>query len=135
MAAPASSPSSPRRRLSQLLSGLAKPVKAVRPRYLPLLTIYFAYGALGLIDVTRDMWIKERLTLSAAELAGLGVWLSLPWTMKMVVGALVDSTPFFGSVEASGNYEEITPQAEKKSTALPALSLDSFGYRIFRRRN
>ena len=38
----------------------------------------FAYGALGIIDVSRDMWIKERLTLTAADLAGIGVWLSLP---------------------------------------------------------
>ena len=27
--------------------------------------VYFAYGALGLIDVTRDIWIKESLTLYA----------------------------------------------------------------------
>jgi MFS family permease len=59
--------------------------------------VYFAYGALGLIDVSRDMWVKERLTLSAADLAGLGVWLSLPWTMKMVFGQLVDCFPILGS--------------------------------------
>jgi hypothetical protein len=59
--------------------------------------IYFAYGALGLIDVSRDMWIKEQLTLNPAELAGIGVWLSLPWTVKMVFGELVDSVPIFGS--------------------------------------
>ena len=59
--------------------------------------VYFAYGALGLIDVTRDMWIKESLTLSPADLAGIGVWLSLPWTVKMVFGQLVDSVPIFGS--------------------------------------
>ena len=53
--------------------------------------------ALGIIDVSRDMWIKERLTLSPAELAGIGVWLSLPWTVKMVFGELVDSVPIFGS--------------------------------------
>ena len=69
----------------------------MRLRYLPLLLIYFAYGALGIIDVTRDMWIKEQLTLTAAELAGLGVWLSLPWTMKVVIGQLVDSVAIFGS--------------------------------------
>ena len=69
----------------------------MRMHYVPLLLVYFAYGALGIIDVTRDMWIKERLTLSPAELAGIGVWLSLPWTMKMVVGQLVDSVPLWGS--------------------------------------
>jgi hypothetical protein len=63
--------------------------------------VYFAYGALGLIDVTRDMWIKESLRLSPAELAAIGVWLSLPWTVKMVFGQLVDSVPIFGSQRRS----------------------------------
>lgn len=46
------------------------------------------------------MWIKERLRLTPAELAGMGVWLSLPWTVKMVFGQLVDSVPIFGSPAA-----------------------------------
>ena len=79
------------------LADALRPIRAMRWAYLPLLMVYFAYGALGLIDVSRDMWIKERLTLSAAELAGLGVWLSLPWTMKMVFGQLVDCFPILGS--------------------------------------
>jgi hypothetical protein len=84
-----------------LLADLAKPIRAFRVSYLPLVMVYFAYGALGLIDVSRDMWIKERLTLSPAELAGIGVWLALPWTVKMVFGQLVDSVPIFGSQRRS----------------------------------
>jgi hypothetical protein len=80
---------------------LAKPIHAFRWAYLPLVMVYFAYGALGLIDVTRDMWIKEALTLSPAELAGISVWLTLPWTVKMVFGQLVDSVPIFGSQRRS----------------------------------
>jgi hypothetical protein len=87
--------------LSGGFSGLLRPVRGFRLAYLPLLLVYFAYGALGLIDVTRDMWIKERLTLGPAELAGIAVWLSLPWTMKMVFGELVDSVPIFGSQRRS----------------------------------
>src|SRR4051794_17307874 len=79
------------------LSALLRPIQGFRLNYLPLAMIYFAYGALGLIDVSRDMWIKERLTLTPADLAGIGVWLSLPWTVKMVFGELVDSVPIFGS--------------------------------------
>jgi hypothetical protein len=79
------------------LSALLRPIRGFRLTYLPLAMIYFAYGALGLIDVSRDMWIKERLTLSPAELAGIAVWLSLPWTVKMVFGELVDCVPIFGS--------------------------------------
>src|SRR5688500_1035320 len=79
------------------LAGLLRPVLACRLRYLPLVMGYFAYGALGIIDVARDVWIKERLTLRPAELAGIGVWLSLPRTIKMVFGELVDSIPILGS--------------------------------------
>ena len=83
------------------LPSLMRPIVGLRRSYLPLLMVYFAYGALGIIDVTRDMWIKERLTLTAADLAGIGVWLSLPWTVKMVFGQLVDSVPICGSQRRS----------------------------------
>ena len=83
------------------LTVLLRPLRAFRLIYLPLLMIYFAYGASGIIDVTRDLWIKERLTLSPAELAGIGVWLNLPWTVKMVFGELVHSVPIFGSQRKS----------------------------------
>lgn len=79
------------------LSGALRPILAFRRSYVPVVMIYFAYGALGLIDVTRDFWIKEALTLNPAQLAGIAVWLSLPWTIKMVFGELVDSVPIFGS--------------------------------------
>jgi MFS family permease len=79
------------------LESLLRPILAFRLRYLPVVMVYFAYGALGLIDVTRDLWVKEQLTLSAAQLAGIAVWLSLPWTVKMVFGELVDAVPIFGS--------------------------------------
>lgn len=80
---------------------MLRPVRGMRTAYIPLLLIYFAYGALGLIDVTRDMWIKESLTLNPAELAGIGVWLGLPWSIKMVFGQLVDSVPLLGSQRRS----------------------------------
>ena len=78
-------------------SNLLLPVHSLHVRYLPVLILFFATGAIGLIDVTRDMWIKERLTLSLAELAAIAVWLTLPSTMKMVVGELVDKVPILGS--------------------------------------
>jgi MFS family permease len=79
------------------LDSLLRPILAFRLAYVPVVMVYFAYGALGVIDVTRDFWIKESLTLTPAELAGIGVWLSLPWTIKMVFGELVDAVPIFGS--------------------------------------
>jgi len=80
-----------------LLETVLRPILAFRLAYLPLIMVYFAYGALGLIDVSRDFWIKEKLTLTASELAGIGVWLTLPWTVKMVFGELVDCVPILGS--------------------------------------
>lgn len=73
------------------------PLLAFRIAYLPLLMIYFAYGALGLTAIADSFWVKKELTLGAAQLAQLGVWLTLPWTIKMVFGELVDTVPLFGS--------------------------------------
>ena len=86
---------------SPRFAALLRPLQAFHLLYLPLMLIYFAYGASGLIDVTRDLWIKEQLSLSPAALAGIGVWLNLPWTVKMVFGELVDSVPIFGSQRRS----------------------------------
>jgi BT1 family protein len=82
---------------AQLATALLNPIRAFRPRYLPLLMVYFAYGALGLIAVAESFWVKKALTLSPAELAELSVWLTLPWTVKMVFGELVDAVPILGS--------------------------------------
>jgi hypothetical protein len=81
----------------QFEAALLNPVRAFRPRYLPLLMVYFAYGALGLIAVAEAFWIKKALTLSPVQLAELAVWTTLPWTVKMVFGELVDSVPILGS--------------------------------------
>jgi len=49
------------------------------------------HGALGLVTIAEAFWIKEALTLTPAELAAIGVWLTLPWTIKMIFVQLVDS--------------------------------------------
>jgi MFS family permease len=80
-----------------LQKALLAPIRAFRPVYLPLLMVYFAYGALGLIAVADSFWVKKALTFSPAALAQLSVWLTLPWAMKMVFGELVDTVALFGS--------------------------------------
>jgi hypothetical protein len=85
----------------QLTRAVTTPLRAMRLRYLPLLMVYFAYGALGITAVADAFWVRKELTLSASDLAGLGVWLSLPWTIKMVFGELVDTVPFLGSQRRS----------------------------------
>ena len=73
------------------------PIRAFRLAYLPLVTIYLASGALGLVAVADSFWVKTSLTLSPADLASLAVWLQLPWTAKMVFSEFVDAVPIFGS--------------------------------------
>jgi BT1 family len=86
-----------RRLLDKLKAALVTPIRAMRLRYLPLLMIYFAYGALGLVAIAEAFWIKEALTFTPAELAAIAVWLTLPWTIKMVFGQLADSVSILGS--------------------------------------
>ena len=81
----------------RLEAAVVTPIKAFRLAYLPLLMVYFAYGALGITAVADSFWVKKDLTLSPEDLAGLAVWLTLPWTVKMVFGELVDTIPIAGS--------------------------------------
>ncbi len=83
--------------LAKLKAAVLAPVLAMRLSYLPLLMVYFAYGALGLIAVGESFWVKKALTLTPAALAQLGVWLTLPWAIKMVFGELVDTVAILGS--------------------------------------
>jgi glycosidase len=53
---------------------------------------------------------------------------------EILVAINLTSYPFFGSVEASGNFEDITPNIENRQVGLPALSLDGFGFRIFKKK-
>jgi cyclomaltodextrinase len=67
---------------------------------------------------------------------------------EILVAINLSNQPFFGSVEISGAFEEITPETSaplppdddkpktklKNNTALPSMSLDAFGFRIFRRK-
>jgi hypothetical protein len=85
----------------QWRESITRPIRSFQLNYVPVVMVFFAYGALGLIDVTRDLWIKESLSFTPSQLAGIGVWLTLPWTVKMVFGELVDTVPIFGSERKS----------------------------------
>jgi hypothetical protein len=76
---------------------LIAPIRAIRVRYIPLLLIYFAYGSSVFTAIAKDFWVKKELALSAEDLVALGVWLTVPWTIKMIFGQLVDSVTIFGS--------------------------------------
>ena len=81
----------------QLKKALLNPIEAFRWQYLPLLMVYFAYGALGLVAVAESFWIKNNLTLTPTELASLTVWPTLPWTITTVFGERVDPVAIRGS--------------------------------------
>jgi len=83
--------------MQSLMDLLLTPIRAIKLRYLPLLLIYFAYGSSVFVAIARDFWVKKELSLSAEELLALSVWLTVPWTIKMIFGQLVDSVTLFGS--------------------------------------
>jgi len=76
---------------------LMTPLRAIRVRYIPLLLIYFAYGSSVFVGIAGNFWVKKELSLSAEDLLALGVWLTVPWTIKMIFGQMVDSVTLFGS--------------------------------------
>lgn len=80
------------------------PIRAFRMRYLPLLLIYFAYGSSVFVGIAQQFWVKEALDMTAVDLAELGIWLTVPWTVKMIFGSLVDSVNIFGSNRKSYVY-------------------------------
>jgi cyclomaltodextrinase len=55
----------------------------------------------------------------------------------LLVALNMSNRPYMGTVEASGEYNEITPQSARArgaaAAALPAVSLDAWGVRVFRR--
>jgi len=66
-------------------------------RTLPPLLIYLAAGASGFAAIAETFWVRQALGLEAAALLALAAWLTVPWTLKMVFGHLVDTVPILGS--------------------------------------
>jgi hypothetical protein len=64
--------------------------RQMRLSYLPPLMVYVAAGIQGITAIVGTFFVKEYLGLSAAFLAALGFWATLPWTLKVPVGHLVD---------------------------------------------
>lgn len=52
--------------------------------------IYLAAGLSGITNIVGTFFVKEQLGLSAEFVASLGFWISLPWTLKMALGHVVD---------------------------------------------
>ena len=78
-------------------AGPLAPLRALSRRTAPPLLVYLVAGASGFASIAETFWGRERLGLSAAGLLALSAWLTVPWTLKMVFGHLVDTVPVFGS--------------------------------------
>lgn len=112
---------------AKLVAAIIAPVRAFRWIYLPPMMVYLAYGVLGITAVADQFWVKKALQMTPADLAGLSVWLTLPWAVKMVFGEIVDSVPIFGSQRRS----YILIGAGLIATALLLLAGVSSGYLTF----
>ena len=62
----------------------------LRLEFLPPLMVYVAAGISGLTGIVGTFFVKDYLGLSAAFLAALGFWTTIPWALKMPMGHLVD---------------------------------------------
>lgn len=73
------------------------PIKSMRARYVPLLAVYFSVGFSAIASVTNTFFFKNAVSLSAEDLVSLSIWIGLPWSIKMVFGALIDGIPILGN--------------------------------------
>ena len=64
--------------------------REMRMSYLPPLMVYMAAGISGLTGIVGTFFVKEYLGLTAEFLAALGFWATIPWSLKMPLGHLVD---------------------------------------------
>src|SRR5918996_2727281 len=109
-----------------------------RLAWLSALLTYFCYGASAITAVAEVFFQKDTLRLTPAEVAGIGFWLTLPWSMKMVVGVASDVYPLFGSRRASylligaaatfAGYLALATVVDSKSAYLGASLLITVGF-------
>jgi hypothetical protein len=64
--------------------------RELRLSYLPPLMVYMAAGISSLTGIVGTFFVKDYLNLSVAFLAALSFWVVIPWSLKMVLGHLID---------------------------------------------
>jgi folate/biopterin transporter len=62
----------------------------------PLLSVYFVQGALGISKIATTYFLKDNLHLSPTEVAEIMGIISLPWVVKPLYGFISDGIPLFG---------------------------------------
>ncbi len=111
-----------------------------RLAYLPVLVTYFCYGASAITGVALVFFQKDAIRLTPAEVAGIGFWVGLPWSMKMVAGVASDRYPIFGSRRAAYlllgalcslvGYAALATVIETKGAFLLAMLVVTVGFMI-----
>jgi MFS family permease len=106
----------------------------------PVLVAYFCYGASFVTSIATVYFEKEALGLTPAESAGVAFWLTLPWSMKMVVGVASDAYPILGSRRTAymllgaastlTGYGLLAGVAESKAAYLAAMVLVAAGFMV-----
>src|SRR3990167_4145540 len=133
-----SAPASPAR--SGFLPLLGRVFGTVRLAYLPVLVTSFCYGASAITGVAMLYFQKDALRLTPAEAAGIGFWLGLPWSMKMVAGVASDVHPIFGSrrgaylllgaLASLGGYAALATLVDTKAGYLLAMIVIQVGFMV-----
>lgn len=119
---------------------LRKLIGSFRVAYLPILVTYFAFGASAITGIATLYFQKDVLKLTPADVAEIGFWLGLPWSMKMVVGVASDAYPVFGSrrlaylllgaVCSVAGFAALATVVDAKSGYLGAMLLVTVGFMI-----
>ena len=66
-------------------------------KYLPLISVYFAYNFSIFSQIAETFWIKDTLALSVTEVISITICANLPWSMKIIFSQLVDCIKILGS--------------------------------------
>lgn len=119
---------------------LKKLLGGFKPAWTTVLLVYFCYGASTVTGIADLFFQKETLKLAPAEVAGIGFWVMLPWSMKMIVGVAADVRPLFGSRRAAwlalgalatlAGYIGLATAVEGKTGYLLASLLIAVGFMI-----
>lgn len=66
-------------------------------RILPILTIYFLIGFAAIDAVTSTFYVRDMVPLGSDQLIEIGIWMGLPWSIKLVFGSIIDNFYILGN--------------------------------------
>lgn len=76
----------------------------LRVQHLAPLIVFFIMGLSAIDSVAMTFYVRDHLSLTAAQLIEIGIWCQLPWSIKIAFGSLIDSFLLFGNNRRSYIY-------------------------------